>query len=206
MAERDANAPQVGDGSSPPSVPSDASIPQADGPSTTGAIDAGADVSVPGQPFPSEGFGAGTLGGWQAGHDVYHVTSSADDGAGTLRQGTRTNDAPRVILFDLDGDIALASPLVLPSNLTIDGRGRKVALRGKGLVILHRVGDALEAHCAVKRFARIRAGEHRVFELTVATGRHRLRGDEPEVGLRAQLRGEDRCPRGDPLRIRAAGV
>jgi pectate lyase len=131
-----------GEGRSPPSVAADAAPPPADGSGDDATMDASADasadanvVSVPGQPFPIEGFGAGTLGGWQPGHDVYHVTTLADDGAGSLREGTRTNGAPRVIRFDLDGDIALLSPLVLPSNLTIDGRARDVTLRGKGLVI-----------------------------------------------------------------------
>lgn len=99
------------------------------------ATDSSAPPWVVGQPFPIEGFGAGTKGGFQSGHDVYHVTSLADAGPGSLRAGLATSDAPRVIVFDLDGDIMLTSALVLPANLTIDGRGRRVTVRNKGFVV-----------------------------------------------------------------------
>lgn len=88
-----------------------------------------------GEPFPIVGFGAGTLGGFQEGHDVYHVTSLADDGEGTLREGLRSNNLPRVIVFDLDGTITLAGALLVPSNITVDGRGRTVVVKGKGFVV-----------------------------------------------------------------------
>ncbi len=88
-----------------------------------------------GQPFPIVGFGAQTKGGWQEGYDVYHVTTLADSGPGSLREGLYSNNAPRVVVFDLDGTIPLAGPLLVPSNITIDGRGRKVVLQGKGFVV-----------------------------------------------------------------------
>jgi len=140
VATPDDGARTESDGASPSVAPDSGAplAPPGDASADAGAAadgDAPAFVSVPGQPFPIEGYGAGTLGGWQAEHDVYHVISLADDGPGSLREGTRTSDAPRVILFDLDGDIVLAGPLVLPSNLTIDGRGRQITLRGKGFVI-----------------------------------------------------------------------
>ena len=132
-----------GGGEGEPSSPAtyDAAAPEAAGPAEDAGHEAGdgaseaAVVAQPGQPFPIEGYGAGTLGGWQPGHDVYHVTTLADDGPGSLREGTRTSGAPRVVVFDRDGDIVLGGPLVLPSNLTIDGRGRAITLRGKGFVI-----------------------------------------------------------------------
>jgi pectate lyase len=93
------------------------------------------DESRCGSPIPIEGFGAGTVGGWQPGCTVYHVTSLADDGPGSLRAGTQTGDAPTVVVFDVDGDIPLSGPIFLPSNISIDGRGRRVTLRGKGLYI-----------------------------------------------------------------------
>lgn len=140
------DTPRVIDSDASTTTTSDASRPDLapDAEAVTDAsADAGSDASVqpappslPGQPFPIQGYGAATLGGFQPNHDVYHVTTLADDGPGSLREGTRTtNGAPRVILFDLDGDIALGSSLVLPSNLTIDGRSRHVTLRGKGIVV-----------------------------------------------------------------------
>lgn len=88
-----------------------------------------------GEPFPIVGFGAATKGGWQEGHDVYHVTSLADSGPGTLREGLYTGNTPRIIVFDLDGTIPLSAPLLVPSNITIDGRGRSVTVQGKGFVL-----------------------------------------------------------------------
>jgi pectate lyase len=90
---------------------------------------------VLGSPIAIEGFGAGTRGGWQPGNTIYHVTSLADQGPGSLREGTKTGNAPRVIVFDIDGDIVLSSRIELPSNISIDGRGRRVTLRKKGLVL-----------------------------------------------------------------------
>ena len=89
----------------------------------------------PSLPFPVEGFGAGSLGGWQEGHTVVWVTSLADSGPGTLREALQSGGAPRVVRFAVDGAIPLETPLLLPSNLTLDGRGRDVTLRGKGLVL-----------------------------------------------------------------------
>lgn len=107
-----------------------------------GGVDLGVDAGP--QPIPVEGFAAGTVGGWQAGADHYLVTSLADDGPGSLREGLRTGGAPRVITFDLDGRVELLSALELPSNVSIDGRGRDVGVRGKGFrmptgsqVVLH---------------------------------------------------------------------
>lgn len=127
-------APGNGDGTSTTSDASatDAAVTDA---TNTDAVDSSAPPWVVGQPFPIEGFGAATKGGFQIGHDVYHVTSLADAGPGSLRTGLATNDAPRVIVFDLDGDIMLTSALVVPANVTIDGRGRRVTVRNKGFVV-----------------------------------------------------------------------
>lgn len=91
--------------------------------------------SGPGLPFRIEGYGAGTVGGFVPGHDVVKVTSLLDDGPGTLREAIRGAQRPRVVLFEVDGDILLVSPLVLPSDITIDGRGHRITLRNKGFVI-----------------------------------------------------------------------
>jgi len=113
-----------------PSVPD--TIPELDAAAET---DPGPVYGPAGTPFPIEGFGAGTLGGWQEGHDTYVVTSLADDGAGTLREGLRTGNAPRLVLFEVDGAIPLQAALIVPSNVTIDGRGHAIVLQGKGLVL-----------------------------------------------------------------------
>ncbi|MCK6552488.1 hypothetical protein L6R52_42060 [Myxococcota bacterium] len=98
------------------------------------ALDAAApDASL--RPFAVEGFGAATVGGWQPGHDTFVVTSLADDGPGSLREGLATASGPRVVTFAVDGTIALATSLLVPSNLSIDARGRDVVLAGKGLVL-----------------------------------------------------------------------
>ncbi|RMD65705.1 hypothetical protein D6817_05580, partial [Candidatus Pacearchaeota archaeon] len=65
-----------------------------------------------------EGFGAVTTGG--AGGEVYHVTSLADSGPGTLRDAV--SQPNRYIVFDVAGDIVLNSDITIQSsNLTIDG-------------------------------------------------------------------------------------
>jgi pectate lyase len=100
------------------------------------AVDFPPAYGAAGTPFPIEGFGEGTLGGFQAGADTYHVTSLADDGAGTLRQGLLTANVPRVVVFDLDGTVQLQSTLLPPSNITIDGRGHQVVLSGRGFSLV----------------------------------------------------------------------
>jgi len=102
----------------------------------SGTFDAGlVDAGPPGL-FPIEGFGAATRGGWQPGHDEVLVTSLANSGAGTLREALDTATGARVIRFDLNGVIALTAPLLVPSNISIDGRGHRVTLTGKGLILV----------------------------------------------------------------------
>jgi pectate lyase len=64
-----------------------------------------------------------------------HVTVLADDGPGSLRAALSGPAGPRVVLFDLDGSIDLLTPLLVAPNVTIDGRGHRVTLRKKGLVL-----------------------------------------------------------------------
>jgi pectate lyase len=67
---------------------------------------------------PLEGFGASTLGG--EGKPLYHVTSLADSGAGTLRDALSQGN--RYVVFDVAGAINLASDLVVTNSyITIDG-------------------------------------------------------------------------------------
>ena len=120
----DAGAADAGQGDAGSDAGSDAGLP-----------DAGVDAGL-GPDFVIEGFGAATKGGWQPGYDIYEVTSLMDSGPGTLREGLTNPPGPRLIHFALDGTIALSSSLFVPSNVTIDGRGRSITLTGKGLILL----------------------------------------------------------------------
>lgn len=55
-----------------------------------------------------------------------------DDGPGSLREGCRRKE-PLWIVFEVSGTIHLASYLSVSSYKTIDGRGQRVKLSGKGL-------------------------------------------------------------------------
>ncbi|RDX87902.1 putative pectate lyase 4, partial [Mucuna pruriens] len=68
----------------------------------------------------AEGFGRHAIGGLH------------DDGPGSLRQGCRTKE-PLWIVFQLSGTILLSSYLSVSSYTTIDGRGQRIKLTGKGL-------------------------------------------------------------------------
>jgi pectate lyase len=78
------------------------------------------------------GFGRETTGG--LGGCVYHVTSLDDSGPGTLRDAAGRPD-PAWIVFDISGDLLLASDVPVSSNKTIDGRGAQVVVHDYGLFI-----------------------------------------------------------------------
>ncbi|KAL6616339.1 hypothetical protein ACP70R_038609 [Stipagrostis hirtigluma subsp. patula] len=80
----------------------------------------------------AEGFGRHAIGGLHG--DVYHVTTLEDDGPGSLRDGCRRRE-PLWIVFDVSGTIRLAAGVRVSSYKTIDGRGRRVTLSGKGLLL-----------------------------------------------------------------------
>ncbi|KAJ7519799.1 hypothetical protein O6H91_20G056000 [Diphasiastrum complanatum] len=88
------------------------------------------DASLRAMAGAAEGFGHAAIGGVH-GH-VYHVTSLADKGDGTLREACRQQE-PLWIIFELSGTIMLSSPIRVSSYKTIDGRGHKVKLSGNGL-------------------------------------------------------------------------
>ncbi|KAM6568088.1 hypothetical protein CsatB_016073 [Cannabis sativa] len=78
----------------------------------------------------AEGFGRFAIGGLHG--SLYHVTTLADDGPGSLRDGCRKKE-PLWIVFEVSGTIHLSSYLSVSSFKTIDGRGQRIKLTGKGL-------------------------------------------------------------------------
>ncbi|OAY72166.1 putative pectate lyase 21 [Ananas comosus] len=91
---------------------------------------AGADATLRALAGQAEGFGRNAIGGLHGA--VYHVTSLADDGCGSLREGCRKKE-PLWIVFEVSGTINLSSYLRVSSYKTIDGRGQRIKLTGKGL-------------------------------------------------------------------------
>ncbi|MFZ5669825.1 MAG: pectate lyase family protein [Pseudomonadota bacterium] len=103
--------------------------------------------------FPgAEGFGRFAAGG--RGGAVFHVTTLADSGPGSLREAVEAR-GPRTVVFDVAGTIRLATPLkIARARLTIAGQtapGDGVTLRGQPLI--------LAADDVVVRFIRVRLGD-----------------------------------------------
>ncbi|KAM3281087.1 putative pectate lyase 4 isoform X1 [Capsicum chacoense] len=88
------------------------------------------DSSLKGLAGRAEGYGRFAIGGLNG--PVYSVTSLTDDGPGSLRDGCRKKE-PLWIVFEVSGTIHLASYLRVSSYKTIDGRGQRIKLTGKGL-------------------------------------------------------------------------
>ena len=105
--------------------------------------------------FPgAEGFGRFARGG--RGGDVYHVTTLADDGHGSLRDGVRTATGPRTIVFDTSGTVGLKSPLVVDkSYITIAGQ----TAPGDGICLRDQTFRIKDASHIVVRYMRFRLGD-----------------------------------------------
>ena len=112
-----------------------------------------------GDPLPAfpgaEGEGKWSTGG--RGGDVYHVTTTSDTGAGSLRYGIENASGARTIVFDTSGTITLGSKIrVDTNNITIAGqtapspgiliRNWSIPLEASNLIVRHirlRPGDAV---------------------------------------------------------------
>ncbi|MDI1247925.1 MAG: hypothetical protein PSV13_03490 [Lacunisphaera sp.] len=119
----------------------------------TGQLWAAAPTAVPAFPG-AEGFGRLALGG--RGGDVYHVTTLADSGPGSLRDGLRTVAGPRTIVFEVGGTIQLKSQLVLDKSfITIAGQ----TAPGDGITLRDFTFRIHGAHDVIVRYIRLRLGD-----------------------------------------------
>ena len=105
--------------------------------------------------FPgAEGFGRFAQGG--RGGDVYQVTTLADSGPGSLREGIRSATGPRTIVFGLSGTIELKSRLVLDkSAITIAGQ----TAPGDGITLKDFTFQIKNATNVIVRYLRVRLGD-----------------------------------------------
>lgn len=84
--------------------------------------------------FPgAEGGGSEALGGRFGTPTIYHVTTLADSGVGSLRAALETS-GPRIIVFDVSGEIIsnsinISNPYVTVAGQTAPGQG--ITIRGK---------------------------------------------------------------------------
>ena len=94
-----------------------------------------------------EGYGQRATGG--LGGRFIEVTSDKDDGPGTLRQAVmQAKKGPAWIRFASDMTIVLGSQIRVPSNVTIDGRGKRVTLIDDGLGV-YRSTNVILTHLAI---------------------------------------------------------
>jgi pectate lyase len=105
--------------------------------------------------FPgAEGFGRFAKGG--RGGDVYQVTTLADSGPGSLREGIRSATGPRTIVFEVSGTIELKSRLVLDKpNITLAGQ----TAPGDGITIKDFTFQVARATNVIVRYLRFRLGD-----------------------------------------------
>jgi hypothetical protein len=105
--------------------------------------------------FPgAEGYGRFARGG--RGGDVYHVVNLDDSGPGSLREGLRTANGPRTIVFDVAGTITLKKPLMVEKSfITIAGQSAP----GDGICLRDQTFGIKKAEHVIIRYLRVRLGD-----------------------------------------------
>ena len=110
------------------------------------AYDYGEVLAFPG----AEGYGRNAVGGRHG--EVYHVTTLADSGKGSLRDAV--SKPGRIVVFDVAGIIRLQSPLAFSKNLTIAAQ----TAPGDGIVVYGNHVSFSGADNVICRYLRIRMG------------------------------------------------
>ena len=95
-----------------------------------------------------EGFGANAIGGLHG--RIVTVTSNLDGGSGTLRAAIGGATGPVWIRFANSMTIALNTPISLPSNVTIDGRGSNIQITGRGLKLTGGVSNIILTNLTIR--------------------------------------------------------
>jgi len=115
--------------------------------------------------FPgAEGYGRYAVGG--RGGKVIEVTNLNDDGPGSLRDAINQEIGPRTIVFNVSGNIKLASRLVVNQPyITVAGQ----TAPGEGITI-SRAPIGLTGNDGVIRFLKVRIGGGRTFDGMGLTG------------------------------------
>lgn len=122
----------------------------------------------------AEGFGATSRGG--TGGPELHVTSLVDDAdhpqPGTLRWAIE-QPGPRVVKFDVAGNIRLKGPLTVKEPfLTLDGAGAP----GLGICICDHSFECRKTHDVIVRHLRFRHGDVETLKSVEAAGLERPKG------------------------------
>lgn len=115
--------------------------------------------------FPgAEGYGRFAVGG--RGGKVIEVTNLNDDGPGSLRDAVNKEIGPRTIVFNVSGNIKLASRLVVNQpNITIAGQ----TAPGEGITI-SRAPIGLTGNDGIVRFLKVRIGGGTTYDGMGLTG------------------------------------
>ncbi len=95
----------------------------------------------------AEGYGASATGGLAG--PLILVSSLADAGPGSLREALE-RPGPAWVAFAVDGQIRLRSPIELASDKTVDGRGHRIEIVGRGLDI-SRANNVVVSHLILHR-------------------------------------------------------
>ncbi|KAI1840549.1 hypothetical protein JX266_013278 [Neoarthrinium moseri] len=120
--------------------------------------------------FPgAEGFGRDAVGGRTG--SVYHVTTLADSGTGSLRDAVSKSN--RIVVFDVGGTINITDRIVVSKNIYIAGQtapGGGITVYGNGLSFSN-------ADNAIVRYIRFRmgkGGDSGKDGVTIAEGKHMI--------------------------------